>query len=76
VDLVITDIVMPGMSGPALAGRIVAARPETRIVFMSGYADAGSGEDASLSPGPPFLQKPFTTDALLAVLRRALDEAP
>jgi PAS domain S-box-containing protein len=75
VALVLTDIVMPRMSGPALARQITALKPETRIVFMSGYADAALGEEGTLAPGAPFLQKPFSTDALLSVLRRTLDEA-
>jgi PAS domain S-box-containing protein len=73
IHLVLTDMVMPRMSGQELARRIAAMKPETRVVFMSGYADQVAGEEGTLSPDTPFLQKPFTTDALLKVLRRALD---
>jgi CheY-like chemotaxis protein len=74
IDLVLTDMVMPRMSGQELARRISALKPETRIVFMSGYSDQAIGETGTLAPGTLFLQKPFTMDALMRTIRRALDE--
>jgi DNA-binding NtrC family response regulator len=76
IHLVLTDIVMPQMSGPELARRVAAIKPETRVVFMSGYADQGGAGEGTLSPEKPFLQKPFTADALLTVLRQTLDGPP
>jgi len=77
IDLVLTDMVMPRMSGPELAQRITAIKPEARIVFMSGYSDQAMGNGTTLEPGALFLQKPFTMDALLRTIRRALDsDAP
>jgi two-component system, cell cycle sensor histidine kinase and response regulator CckA len=74
IHLVLTDMVMPRMNGRDLARRVTALRPGIRVVFMSGYADEVAGEEGTLAPGAMFLQKPFTTDALLTVLRQALDE--
>lgn len=73
VDLVITDVVMPGMSGPALARQLLASHPETKIIFMSGYADNAITEDDLLDPGTVFFQKPFTADELRAKIRFVLD---
>ncbi len=73
VHLVLSDVVMPGMSGPALVQRLRAARPELRTILMSGYAGdavASRGVEAS---GLPFLEKPFTLAALAAALRAELD---
>ena len=66
-DLVITDLLMPEMGGPALARKLLAERPETSILFMSGHTDH------TITRGPPFLQKPFTPDALARTVRAALD---
>jgi CheY-like chemotaxis protein len=73
LDLLFTDMVMPGMSGRELAAQLSATQPTARIVFASGYsADAlayGVGNDGK----SPFLAKPFTADGLLACVREALD---
>jgi CheY-like chemotaxis protein len=76
IHLLLTDMVMPQMNGQELARRIAALKPEARVVFMSGYSDQAMGDQATLPPGALFLQKPFTVDALLKIIRRALDAAP
>lgn len=67
VDLVITNIIMPGMRGVELARRLHELRPKTRVLYISGYADTAAGT----IPGPR-LQKPFTPDALLRKVRDLL----
>ena len=72
IDLLLTDVVMPEMSGPALAQRLVAARPRLRVLFISGYADV-----ASLDTGNPhtsFLSKPFQASMLATKVREALSK--
>ena len=69
IHLVLTDMVMPRMNGQELAKRIAPLKPEVRFVFMSGYSD----QVRTLEPRALFLQKPFTMDALLKIIRRALD---
>jgi CheY-like chemotaxis protein len=64
VDLVLTDIVMPLMSGELLVERVRAMRPGIRAVFMSGYPDKGVVRRGVLAP-ELFVQKPFTPDSLL-----------
>jgi two-component system cell cycle sensor histidine kinase/response regulator CckA len=72
IDLLLTDVVMPGMNGPALAQRLVSHKPELRILFISGYADAAS--PASLrGPHIGFLAKPFQASALARAVRDLLD---
>jgi PAS domain S-box-containing protein len=73
IHLVLTDMVMPRMSGQELATRVAALKPEARVVFMSGYSDQAIGDQGALEPGTPFLQKPFTLDALMRTIRGALD---
>ena len=72
IDLVVTDVVMPGMNGRALAASLVAARPGLRVIFMSGYTDDILARHGVLEPGTFFLAKPFTTTALLQRVREAL----
>ncbi len=73
IDLVISDVVMPGVGGPELAKRLAAAHPGIRVVFMSGYADFAVVDQGLLSAATAFLQKPFTPTALLQKVREALD---
>jgi len=63
IDLLLTDVVMPGMGGPALAARLRAERPGLRVLLMTGYAD-GAGPDGG-AWGEPILAKPFAPRALL-----------
>jgi two-component system, cell cycle sensor histidine kinase and response regulator CckA len=69
VDLLLTDIVMPGASGPELAARLRARHPTLEVVFMTGHADHALLE---LTAGDPVLQKPFTSSALARKLREVL----
>ena len=68
-DALVTDVVMPRMSGPEAAHAIQSRRPETRVLFMSGFADSG-GSSRDLPEGAPFLAKPFTPDELLGAVAR------
>jgi two-component system cell cycle sensor histidine kinase/response regulator CckA len=73
IHLLVTDVVMPGMSGIELARHLALGRPEMRILFISGYTDDLVGRQGVLQPGRAFLQKPFTPDALLRRVRMLLD---
>ena len=74
IHLLVTDVVMPGLSGPQLAGQLRAARPGLRVLCISGYA-----EEAALrmvpeaSPDLPVMAKPFTWEALSRRVRKILD---
>ena len=74
IDLLITDVVMPGLRGPEVARRLVEQRPDLITLFMSGYMDDALGEDTAMFPVPvDFIQKPFTPSALAARVREMLD---
>jgi signal transduction histidine kinase/CheY-like chemotaxis protein len=73
VDLVLSDIVLSGMSGPQLADRLRASRPDLRVLFMSGYADDAVIRHGILDTEVAFIQKPFTPDALARKVRETLD---
>jgi CheY-like chemotaxis protein len=73
IDLLVTDVVMPGMSGPVLAERLAQRHPGLRILFMSGYTDDTVLHHGVLSPGIHFLQKPFTHKGLAGRVREVLD---
>lgn len=73
IDVLLTDFLMPGGSGRALAERLLRARPQLRVLLMSGYPDDVIAHDGPLPPGTEFLQKPCTTEDLLSKLRAVLD---
>jgi CheY-like chemotaxis protein len=72
IDLLVTDLIMPGLSGTQLASAVRASRPETRTIFMSGYPDDVL-DHHGLGEGQRYLSKPFTAASLLAKVREALD---
>jgi two-component system cell cycle sensor histidine kinase/response regulator CckA len=72
VDLLLTDVVMPGMSGQELAERVGAAGSAPPIVFMSGYTDDAARSESPAGTAHTMLQKPFTPDTLLRTVREAL----
>lgn len=74
IDLVITDVVMPGMSGPDLAETLSTARPGLKVLFVSGYTDDKLGAVLRLN-GAHFLPKPFTVTVLTRKVRQMLDAA-
>jgi CheY-like chemotaxis protein len=74
IDLLITDVIMPGMSGKDLALRIAESRPDTKVLFMSGYTDTVIDRHDLLGKGVYFLEKPFGSEALAIKLRQALEE--
>jgi PAS domain S-box-containing protein len=74
VRLLLTDVVMPRMSGPDLAKIVLIARPAIKVIFMSGYTAEAMGLHGVLGADTRFIQKPFAPDALLAKVREALDE--
>jgi len=71
IDLLITDVVMPGMSGCALFERVTSLRHETRVLYMSGYADEAVVR-YGLQATAPFIRKPFSMDSLMSKMREAL----
>jgi two-component system, cell cycle sensor histidine kinase and response regulator CckA len=74
IDLLLTDVIMPGMSGPALAKQVRALRPQTKILYMSGYS--GEFLPEMLAPGVSFIQKPFTIADLARKIRKLLADKP
>jgi CheY-like chemotaxis protein len=73
IDLVLTDVVMPRVSGPTLASRLIGLRPKLKILYMSGHIDPSAALDGVLESGAAFLQKPITPGALLSRVREVLD---
>ena len=72
IHLLLTDVVMPGISGARLAERLLALRPQIKVLYMSGYPDPGDGS-ILVQLQPNFIQKPFTREKLLGRVRELLD---
>lgn len=72
IHLVLTDLILPGMSGTELARSLAALRPGVKVLFMSGYADDHDVHHGILDPGARFIGKPFTSEALARKVRQML----
>jgi len=72
IDLLLTDVVMPHMSGPDLAKELRSSHPEIRVLFMSGYTDSAIAMQGALPADMPLVQKPFTSSSLQKRVRDAL----
>ena len=73
IDLLLSDVIMEPVPGPALAERLTAERPEMKVVFISGYADDSLAPEGVLKPGTVLVHKPFTIKILSAKLREVLE---
>jgi len=72
VDLLLTDVLMPGMNGREVAQQFVSLRPETKVLFMSGYTEDAITHLGILEPGVAFIEKPFSPDELAHKVRSVL----
>lgn len=75
IDVLLTDVIMPGLNGRELADALCATRPETRVLFMSGYSDQILAQRGCLVPGIVLLEKPFTKESLARRLRQVIQGA-
>jgi two-component system, cell cycle sensor histidine kinase and response regulator CckA len=73
IDALVTDVIMPGSSGPDLFRTLAAIKPALKVLFTSGYTVDMITRQGRLPPDMTFLQKPFTPDALCQKLRKVLD---
>ena len=76
IDLVLTDVVMPTLSGPLVAERLLAERPDLPVILMSGYSDRLFASDGKWDPRTSFLEKPFTPTQLIELIERSLGRTP
>ena len=75
IHLLLSDVLLPSMGGKEIAGRIVASRPEIKILFMSGFTGSIVDDRENLAPGADFLQKPFAPEALCEKIASMLSPA-
>ena len=73
IDILLTDVVMPGASGPELTRQLMEQRPALRVIYMSGYTEEAIAQHGVIKPGVAFLNKPFTSDALGEKIREVLE---
>ena len=73
VDLLVTDVIMPGCGGPELLGRLQVRAPNMRVLYMSGYTEQSAFHKFGIEAGLPFVQKPFTSAQLVQHVRDALE---
>jgi DNA-binding NtrC family response regulator len=74
IDLLLSDVVLPNLSGPALAQRLVPRYPAMRVLFISGYVSVETSARMLSSPNASLLPKPFKLDELLMAVRRRIDQ--
>lgn len=74
IDMLITDVVMPGMSGRELSAQLCSSYPHTKVLYLSGYTEDAIAHEGVLQSGTAFLQKPFTLQMLARKVREVLDE--
>jgi len=72
VDIFVTDVIMPGMDGPTWVREALEARPSTKVVFVSGYAEDAFGDDSVQIPNSVFLPKPFSLNQLTSTVQKQL----
>jgi len=73
IDLVVTDVIMPGCGGPELLGRLQVRAPALKVLYMSGYTEQSAAHKTGIDRGLPFVQKPFTAAEFVRHVREALD---
>ena len=73
IRVMLTDVIRPGMNGKELAERMGILRPQTKVIFMSGYTDRFMSRDGGLDESVVYLEKPFAAEQLSATVRRVLD---
>jgi CheY-like chemotaxis protein len=73
IDLLLTDVVLPGMNGRRLADEVIARANGTKVLFMTGYSRNAIVHQGRLDPGVELIQKPIASDQLAATVRKVLD---
>jgi CheY-like chemotaxis protein len=73
IHLLLTDVIMPGMTGRALADRLVASQSDLKALYMFGYTDSAIADQGVLEPGTYLLHKPFSEQTLIQKVREVLD---